>query len=122
MKVKNEFFDIMGVLQHHDAITGTEKQHVADSYTLTKSKAMHSSNEMYSNLLKEKLMANTGIRADSLLTCTQPQNETVVDCPQAKDNVESFLVIAHNGKSVQHNQFLRVLLPSNSYRAEIWSK
>ncbi|KAF7233994.1 hypothetical protein EG68_06920 [Paragonimus skrjabini miyazakii] len=29
----------MGVMQHHDAVTGTEKQHVADDYALTLSQA-----------------------------------------------------------------------------------
>ena len=30
----------MGILQHHDAVTGTEKQHVADDYAKTLSSSM----------------------------------------------------------------------------------
>ena len=26
--------DAMGIMQHHDAVTGTEKQHVAEDYAL----------------------------------------------------------------------------------------
>lgn len=35
----NDLREIMGIMQHHDAVTGTEKQHVADDYSrmLTKS-------------------------------------------------------------------------------------
>jgi lysosomal alpha-mannosidase len=32
--------EAMGIMQHHDAITGTEKQHVADDYARTMAKAL----------------------------------------------------------------------------------
>lgn len=72
LKAKEGFFDAMGVLQHHDAITGTEKQHVADDYTKTISKAKANSNKVYANLLKDRLRSETGIQTTNLLTCSQP--------------------------------------------------
>ena len=60
----------MGILQHHDAITGTEKQFVADDYTMMISKAKAKSNIVYSKLLKDRLKAETGISTENLLTCT----------------------------------------------------
>jgi len=64
----------------------------------------------------------TGIKAESVLACSQPQNDTVIDCPQADESAKSFIVIAHNPKAVKHSHFLRVQLPKSNYKAEVWSK
>jgi lysosomal alpha-mannosidase len=44
----------MGIMQHHDAITGTAKQAVADSYNQMLEDAMQSSEELYSRLVGER--------------------------------------------------------------------
>lgn len=64
----------------------------------------------------------TGIRADKLETCSAPQNDTVLDCPQANEVAESFIVVAHNQKAHNHTELLRIRLPKNNYKAETWSK
>jgi hypothetical protein len=38
----NTLKEAVGVMQHHDAITGTEKQHVANNYYLRLSRGMQS--------------------------------------------------------------------------------
>jgi hypothetical protein len=35
--------EAMGIIQHHDAITGTEKQHVAEDYARTLAKGLEDS-------------------------------------------------------------------------------
>ena len=110
----------MGVLQHHDAITGTEQQHVADDYTMTLAHSQFKSNKVYSQLLKEKMKQITGLSSDQVVTC--PQNETVAACPQAKESLKSFVVISHNQQAHSNKQLVRILLPSNKYTAMVWSK
>ena len=51
MKAKKNMLDWLGVLQHHDAITGTEKQIVADDYAVEAHSLMSHSNEVYSRIL-----------------------------------------------------------------------
>jgi hypothetical protein len=34
MEAKESMLDSMGVYQHHDAVAGTAKQHVADDYNM----------------------------------------------------------------------------------------
>ena len=43
----------MGILQHHDAVSGTEKQHVNDDYIMTLCIALDEVNEKINNILYE---------------------------------------------------------------------
>ncbi len=43
----------MGILQHHDAVAGTEKQKVAKDYVLTAFKAIDKFTPLYRQILKE---------------------------------------------------------------------
>jgi hypothetical protein len=52
----------MGVYQHHDAVAGTAKQHVADDYALRLSKGLKKSAESYSEILDEKVKAMSGYK------------------------------------------------------------
>lgn len=43
----NDIMDTMGVMMHHDAITGTAKQFVADDYKLKMTNSINSVNAIY---------------------------------------------------------------------------
>ena len=47
--------DAMGLLQHHDAITGTDAQYVAYDYNYRLQTAMDQSNALYEELLRDGL-------------------------------------------------------------------
>ena len=49
-----EMEKMMGVLQHHDAVSGTEKQKVANWYVLIASKAKSALTSFYDNIIKEQ--------------------------------------------------------------------
>lgn len=44
--------EAMGTLQHHDAVTGTEKQHVADDYVRLLNQAIKKAEEPITNIIK----------------------------------------------------------------------
>ena len=45
----------MGILQHHDAVAGTEKQRVADDYVATGVREMNKFNKIYKQIKKEEV-------------------------------------------------------------------
>ena len=49
----------MGILQHHDAVSGTEKQRVADDYIYTGVKAISRFKALYRKIVKEEILKET---------------------------------------------------------------
>jgi hypothetical protein len=47
LRAKNTVLDSMGVYQHHDAVSGTARQHVADNYNFHLSKSVSQSSTTY---------------------------------------------------------------------------
>jgi len=79
LDAKQAMFDAIGVLQHHDGITGTGKQHVANNYAKKIYDGMETNNKEYSKLLA-KVAANAGVSSDDWTWCLRT-NSTYLDCP-----------------------------------------
>ena len=61
LKAKHGMFDALGIMQHHDAITGTEKQAVADNYSKHIQDAMESSNNLLAEFVGERANIEAGL-------------------------------------------------------------
>ena len=73
--------DILGQLQHHDAITGTESQYVTFDYEFRLGQSFKSSKEMYLQKLAD-MVQSQGLNVTALYACRElTQNETVTHCP-----------------------------------------
>ncbi len=70
LDAKFAMFDAMGIYQHHDGITGTARQHVADDYTRRLNEGMAASNQVYTNLMAELIYQRSGLQADDWAMCT----------------------------------------------------
>ena len=91
--------DAMGVFQHHDAITGTDAQFVADDYIFSLASVIDFSNKQYKKILAIILKKNSGIQTIKLTSCVGSQNNTVIECPiydKKNDQKSEIIVINHN--------------------------
>lgn len=52
--------DVVGIIQHHDGVTGTGKQHVADDYVNKIFKGISAVNPVYAEIIS-KLALSAGV-------------------------------------------------------------
>ena len=114
--------DALGLMQHHDAISGTDSQFVASDYQFRLEKSMQTAEAPYQKLIQSEFERITGQKSNKdLLTCLNSQNDTVLDCPISKNPDLPMTVIVHNPSSLVMNQFVRLRLPSNLYKVQKWT-
>mmetsp|Transcript_30442 Transcript_30442/g.29831 ORF Transcript_30442/g.29831 Transcript_30442/m.29831 type:complete len:109 (-) Transcript_30442:413-739(-) len=106
--------DAMGVYQHHDGVSGTAKQYVADDYTYKLFLAMESNNGEFTSVINEHMEKETGITASKWEWCYS-SNDTYLECPIADNKASSFLIAAHN-PGLLGRDYLKVKVPHGNYR------
>lgn len=103
---KYTMMDALGIFQHHDAITGTAKEAVAERYLEILSSAVSQNDELYAELVSEQTAnALPGLDWQACsLTSTTP-----VDCGIELGS-SSIIVAAHNPSTVAR-EMLRFSVP-----------
>jgi lysosomal alpha-mannosidase len=88
---RDALLDSMGVYQHHDAVTGTAKQYVADDYTLRHVKAFNANFDQYEKMINFLSHKMSGIHASYWTHCVV-NNGTYLDCPVSYHINQTFVV------------------------------
>ena len=99
----------MGLMQHHDAVTGTERTHVASDYTQRLYEATQGCQSQNVNIMKKKSgMSSTKIIADlPYEPKTYCPNLNSTDCP-ITENSETFIIFIYNPLSHKTNTYIRL--------------
>ncbi|GLV45786.1 Lysosomal alpha-mannosidase II [Carabus blaptoides fortunei] len=91
--------EAMGVMQHHDAITGTEKQHVADDYARIMSEAINTADEFAGKAVKQLYGPDGNFQSCLLLNISQ--------C-ELTENDDTFIVNVYNPLSRPVSKYVRL--------------
>ena len=101
----------MGLMQHHDAVTGTEKQIVAEDYALRLSLAVERCQQ--ENI--ETLVADSGLDHDQLdLSLTSCPRLNISEC-EVSELADQFVIVIYNPVSRTVNQYVRVPVTDSAY-------
>ena len=121
---QKDWMDLQGVAASSNVIRGTLKERVAAEFAQDLHRVTETTKSIYGRALANRLQEQEGIGTQGgLQWCSGSQNDTGFDCPISKSgNVSEFLVVVHNPRPHNHTQFVRIKLPSSSYRVQMWSK
>jgi alpha-mannosidase len=103
-----ELEDALGVAQHHDAVSGTAKQHVADDYSRRVQAGLNRASRYTAHLLKHRMLNDTA-SLPNLAFC-QLLNETKCHVSQeaTQKDAEDVYVIVYNPLASERSAIVRL--------------
>ncbi|XP_012222573.1 lysosomal alpha-mannosidase isoform X2 [Linepithema humile] len=111
----DNFREAMGIMQHHDAVTGTEKQLVANDYSRILYESMHNAGEIISEAIgKWSRMTYSSEPSIKIFTCLELN---ISSCAFSEEN-DMFLVVVYNPLSRPVSTHVRVPVQGNSYAVQ----
>jgi len=115
--------DEMGVQQHHDAISGTGNQAVADDYSFRLSKALDGNSKAYSDAIDYKIDQISNFRSENGWEQCARTNATYLECPigqyaQSKDAYT--MSVAVQNPSMLDLGAIRVPVPHSNYEVKVF--
>ncbi|XP_045211314.1 lysosomal alpha-mannosidase-like [Mercenaria mercenaria] len=106
----NYLKEAMAVVQHHDGVSGTEKQYVADDYTRLLSNGIHYCKDIIYSAINKLLDVND---------TTSPQLQYCDHLPLQACNIpesnNKFSVVLYNPLARRHNYFVRLPVLDSEY-------
>ncbi|XP_053673637.1 lysosomal alpha-mannosidase-like [Anopheles nili] len=102
--------NVMGVMQHHDAITGTEKQHVADDYA----RMLYDAFEACSAVTRSALNQLAGERDSLKLEWAYCRQANVSSCPMT-ENAANNVVLLYNPLGHSSSDYVRLPVKEGDY-------
>eukprot|EP00347_Sterkiella_histriomuscorum_P000869 403374211 len=105
--------DAIGINQHHDAITGTAKQYVADDYVWKLYKAHQINNPIFGEAIDSQVKRISGIVTKEKWQMCFKENTTYMDCPiaQYRNQTVAILVAVYNPSSLIVN-YTQIAVPN----------
>lgn len=103
----------VGLVNHHDAVTGTSKQHVAYDYTRILARALTTAEQMVADTVRTFLKlapSRSSDPADQPVQVCRAVNESVCDFTQKLVVGSSALVLAYNPLPRPNTQLLEVVI------------
>jgi lysosomal alpha-mannosidase len=109
-----EALRIVGVMQHHDAVTGTERQHVADDYQAQIDQITNSTGELHSEVLKVWLESEFGEGIVESIKVCKKQSDQSLECPDHlfDEDENTYILVEKNSDEA----IVRINLPNGKFK------
>ncbi|XP_033223798.1 lysosomal alpha-mannosidase-like [Belonocnema kinseyi] len=109
-----KFREAMGILQHHDAVTGTEKQHVANDYSRILTNSISDGENISTESLRNLLPKETNSEQKNSLKFHSCLLLNISTCEYTENN-KNFIVTLYNPTSRPLTTHIRLPVTGTSY-------